>query len=228
MGSLQWFILFLVILFFLFKRLLLYALNLIFTHKLKIEVRLGQVALLPPSVQNTYFLFKNFTVMFDLREIAVLTAIYHFKPLFQTQLKQIVNLLEKILPILTSLFVQFMCVSISNVTIVAQLNNKLVHASVNNLSLDGSILPCSQIALCCGLIDVFSCRLLQTVATTERDGKVNQQSQFVESRTKTWQPCLAEFSVGVQTEIHLDPVLPAITEITADTSLDIRSGTNVV
>ena len=61
-----------------------------------------------------------------------------------------------------------MCVSISNVTIVAQLNNnKLVHASVNNLSLDGSILPRSQIALC-GLIDVFSCRLLQTIGTAER------------------------------------------------------------
>ena len=44
-------------------RLLLYGLNLFFTHKLKIEVRLGHVALLPPSVQNTYFLFKNFTVV---------------------------------------------------------------------------------------------------------------------------------------------------------------------
>ena len=61
-----------------------------------------------------------------------------------------------------------MCVSISNVTVVAQLsNNRLVHASVNNLSLDGSILPRSQIALCV-LLDAFSCRLLQTVATNER------------------------------------------------------------
>ncbi|XP_046637002.1 uncharacterized protein LOC124315393 [Daphnia pulicaria] len=238
MGSLQWFILFLVILFFLFKRLLLYALNLIFTHKLKIEVRLGQVALLPPSVQNTYFLFKNFTVHVDKVRLTSSLVNADTKRLLGLLIEDVrftrdcsvnsntslqatvpnpvesnrVNLLEKILPILTS-FVQFMCVSISNVTIVAQLNNnKLVHASVNNLSLDGSILPRSQIALC-GLIDVFSCRLLQTVATTERDGKANQQSQFVESRTKTWQPCLAEFSVGVQTEIHVDPVLPAITKL---------------
>lgn len=85
MGSLQWFVLVFVVFIFLFKRfvklfhlqfliftcsifsflyrLLLYALNLFFTHKLKIEVRLGHVSLLPPSVQNTYFFFKNFTVV---------------------------------------------------------------------------------------------------------------------------------------------------------------------
>lgn len=61
-----------------------------------------------------------------------------------------------------------MCVTISNVTVVAQLKNgQLVHASVNNLSLDGSILPRSQIALCV-LVDAFSCRLLQTVASNDR------------------------------------------------------------
>lgn len=63
---------------------------------------------------------------------------------------------------------QFMCVTVSNITIVAQQkNNKLVHTTINNVTLDGSILPRSQIALC-GSIDVLSCRLLQTAANSER------------------------------------------------------------
>ncbi|KAK4026287.1 hypothetical protein OUZ56_015296 [Daphnia magna] len=236
MGSLQWFLLFFIIFFFLFKRLLLYALNLIFTHKLKIEVRLGQVALLPPSVQNTYFLFKNFTVHIDkvrltssfvnadtkrllglliedvrfTRDCSANRNTSHEASILNPSETNRVNLLEKILPVLTS-FVQFMCVSISNVTIVAQLNNnQLVHASINNLSLDGSILPRSQIALC-GLVDAFSFRLLQTVATNERDGKITHSSHSIDTRSR--QPCLSEFSVGVQTEIHVDPVLPAVTKL---------------
>lgn len=61
-----------------------------------------------------------------------------------------------------------MCVTVSNITIVAQQkNNKLVHTTINNVTLDGSILPRSQIALC-GSIDVLSFRLLQTAANIER------------------------------------------------------------
>ena len=61
-----------------------------------------------------------------------------------------------------------MCVSINNVTFVAQLdNNVLVHATINNITLDGSILPRSQIAVC-GTIDNFSSRLLQTFVSTDR------------------------------------------------------------
>ena len=61
-----------------------------------------------------------------------------------------------------------MCITVSNVTIVAQQNNnRLVHATINNVTLDGSILPRSQIALC-GSIDGLSCRLLQTAANSER------------------------------------------------------------
>lgn len=86
-----------------------------------------------------------------------------------------------------------MCVSITNVTVVAQLNSsRIIHASINNLSLDGSILPRSQIALCI-LVDAFSCRLLQP-----------------SERETTRQPCLSEFSVGFQTEIHVDSVKPVI------------------
>lgn len=127
-----------------------------------------------------------------------------------------------------------MCVSISNVTVVVQLNNRqLIHASINNLNLDGSILPRSQIALCV-IVDAFSCRLLQTaMATNERlssktfyvilitlttdtycrfgNSKVSNQAFSPETRSKIWQPCLAEFSVGLQFEIHVDPMLQAIT-----------------
>ena len=76
-----------------------------------------------------------------------------------------------------------MCVSISNVTIVTQLNNnqyQLVHASVNNLTLDGSILLRSQIAFCF-LIDAFSCRLLQTVSTVLASSErcVDKDSSFI-------------------------------------------------
>lgn len=125
-----------------------------------------------------------------------------------------------------------MCVSISNVTVVAQVSGgrQLVHASVNNLSLDGSILPRSQIALCI-LVDAFSARLLQTVTagTNERYRSSNSlslhchehfftpcsdqsasESLEVRMPNKSWQPCLAEFSVGFQTEIHVDPVKPII------------------
>lgn len=38
----------------------------------------------------------------------------------------------------------------------------------------------------------------------------------METRTKPSQPCLSEFSVGIQTEIHVDPVLPAITVSTVE------------
>ncbi len=101
-----------------------------------------------------------------------------------------------------------MCVTISNVTVVAQLSSsRLIHASINNLSLDGSILPRSQIALCV-LVDAFSCRLLQTVPNSgnnTRDESLGTNS--------SWQPCLSEFSVGFQTEIHVDSVKPIIQKL---------------
>lgn len=61
-----------------------------------------------------------------------------------------------------------MYLSITNVTFVAQVNNNLlIHATVNNVTLDGSILPRHQIALCCS-VDAFSSRLLQTVICSDR------------------------------------------------------------
>ena len=110
---------------------------------------------------------------------------------------------------------QFMCVSISNVTVVTQVSEgrRLVHASVNNLSLDGSILPRSQIAICV-LVDAFSARLLQAVpaGTNENREQLSAAESPESSRitNKTWQPCLSEFSIGFQTEIHVDPVKPII------------------
>ena len=80
-----------------------------------------------------------------------------------------------------------MCISVTNVTVVFERSaGELVHASVNNLTLDGSILPRSQISLCV-VVDGVSSRLLQTAATGER----------------CRQPCLAELSFTAQIEAHV-------------------------
>ncbi len=70
------------------------------------------------------------------------------------------DVLRKLLPWLTT-FVQFMYVSVSNVTVVVQLDaGVLLHTTVCNISLDGSIMPRQLIAVSVS-VDALSSRLLQ-------------------------------------------------------------------
>lgn len=57
---------------------------------------------------------------------------------------------------------QFMCVSISNITVaIFQKRDQAISVTLNCLSFDGSILPRSQIAVCV-VANGFSCKLFET------------------------------------------------------------------